>query len=199
SRTIVSRKVDAIVKFFAGDRRNHRNVPQIASRDQNAIDVRNGGKQFAAFVRNREGDVRIRIVPAQGGNCRRGQNQIADSLELQEKDFHKLFTVVTFRTPKRSAVTDVGYSESSRHWYSSRVCVKQSRPKMVPGKILHDATSGSNAHFFNDLRMPIQMLKRRRDCAHISRLYDDSVNSVTHYVARLARSDLRQSARRRFV
>src|SRR5262249_49841047 len=33
SRTIVPGKVDAIIKFLAGDRRNHRNVPQIASRD----------------------------------------------------------------------------------------------------------------------------------------------------------------------
>src|SRR5882724_7284316 len=33
SRTIISRKVDAVIKSLAGDRRNHREVPQIASRD----------------------------------------------------------------------------------------------------------------------------------------------------------------------
>src|SRR5437870_10936071 len=70
---------------------------------------------------------------------------------------------------------------------------------MVPGKILDDATSGSGPHFVYDFRMPIQMLQRRRNCAHVSRLYDDSLNSTTDDIARLARGDLRQSARRRFV
>src|SRR4029079_1034674 len=88
SRTIVSGKVDAIIKSVASYRRNHRNIPEIASRDENSIDVRDGRKQFSAFVRNREGDVRIWIVIAQGGNGWRRQNQIADSLELQEKNFH---------------------------------------------------------------------------------------------------------------
>jgi hypothetical protein len=56
------------------------------------IDVRNRRKQFGAFVRNGEGDVRIRIAATQGGNRWRGQNQIADSLQLQEKNFHPLLT-----------------------------------------------------------------------------------------------------------
>jgi hypothetical protein len=56
------------------------------------INVRNRRKQIGAFVRNREGDVRIRISVTQGGDRRSGQNQIADSLQLQEKNFHPLLT-----------------------------------------------------------------------------------------------------------
>ena len=70
---------------------------------------------------------------------------------------------------------------------------------MVPGKILHDATSGGHAHFLHDFRMPVQMLQRRRNCVHVPRLYDDSLNSITNHIACLARGDLRQSARCRFV
>jgi hypothetical protein len=35
--------------------------------------------------------VRIRIIATQGGDGGGGQNQIADSLELQEKNFHPPF------------------------------------------------------------------------------------------------------------
>src|SRR4249919_1985159 len=70
---------------------------------------------------------------------------------------------------------------------------------MVPGKILDDATSGGSAHFLHDLSMPVQMLQCRRDCVNIAGLYDDSLNSITHHIARLTRGDLRQSARRCFV
>jgi len=52
------------------------------------IDVRDGWKQLGAFVRYREGDVRIRIGLTQRSNCGRGQDQIANSLELQKKNFH---------------------------------------------------------------------------------------------------------------
>src|SRR4029077_15803810 len=130
-----------------------------------------------------------------------GQNQIADSLQLEEKNFHSPFyRSGALIAPKRSAVTDLHCRvKSSRHAHRGCVCVQQSRSKMVPGKILHDATSGGSAHFLHDFRMPIQMLKRRCNCVHISWLYDDSLNSITNHIARLARGDLRQSARRRFV
>src|SRR5947207_9211380 len=70
---------------------------------------------------------------------------------------------------------------------------------MVPGKIVDDATSGGSAHFLKDFRMPVQMLQRGPNCVHISRLYDDALNSITNYIARFVRGDLRQSACCRFV
>ena len=86
-------------------------------------------------------------------------------------------------------------------WHAHRgfVCVQQSRSKMVPGKILYNATSGGSAHFLHYFAMPIQMLERRRNCIHISGLYDDSLDSITDHITRLMRGDLRQSARCRFV
>ncbi len=70
---------------------------------------------------------------------------------------------------------------------------------MVPGEILNYATSCRGAHLFNDFKMSIQMLKRRCDRVHISRLHNDSFDAIADYIACLARGDLRQSARRRFI
>ena len=47
--------------------------------------------------------------------------------------------------------------------------------------------------------MPIQMLQPVRNCVHISRFHDDSLNSVADHITRFTRGDLRQSARRRFI
>src|SRR5262245_9205126 len=70
---------------------------------------------------------------------------------------------------------------------------------MIPGEILDYATSGSAAHFVDDFPMPIQMLQSGRNRVHIAWLYDHSFNSITDHIASLARGDLRQSARRRFI
>src|SRR6476660_10328594 len=70
---------------------------------------------------------------------------------------------------------------------------------MVPGEILNHATSCGAAHLLNDLRMSIQMLQRSCDCLDISWFYDDSLNTIAHHIARLARSDLGQCARRRLI
>ena len=47
--------------------------------------------------------------------------------------------------------------------------------------------------------MPIQMLQRCRNCLHISGLHDHTLNSIADHIARLARGDLRQSARSGFI
>src|SRR6266404_275727 len=70
---------------------------------------------------------------------------------------------------------------------------------MVPGEILDYATSSRGALLFDDFRMSIQMLERSCDRVHVSRLHDDSFNAIAHHVACLARGDLRQRARRRFI
>src|SRR5438128_10207146 len=70
---------------------------------------------------------------------------------------------------------------------------------MVPDEILTYATSCRGAHLFNDFRMSIQMLKRRCDRVHISRLHNDSFDAIAHHIACLARGDLRQRARGRFI
>src|SRR6266436_880674 len=70
---------------------------------------------------------------------------------------------------------------------------------MVPGEILDYATSSRGALLFDDFRMFIQMLERSCDRVHVSRLHDDSFNAIAHHVACLARGDLRQRARRRFI
>ena len=43
---------------------------------------------MSAFVRYNKRDVRIWKIPGQRSNRWRRQNQIADSLQLQEKNFH---------------------------------------------------------------------------------------------------------------
>src|SRR5258708_7593437 len=70
---------------------------------------------------------------------------------------------------------------------------------MVPGEILNYAKSRRTAHLLNDFGMPIQMLERRCDAAHIARLQDDSLDAIAHHIACLACGDLRQGARRRLV
>ena len=44
--------------------------------------------------------MRIRIILTQGGNRRRGQNQIPDSFELQEKNFHRSNCSGALRAPE---------------------------------------------------------------------------------------------------
>src|SRR3954447_10702615 len=70
---------------------------------------------------------------------------------------------------------------------------------MVPSEILDDATSGSGAHLFHDVWIAIQMLKSICYGGYVSRLHDHSFNLIAHHVACLARGDLRQCTRRRFV
>jgi hypothetical protein len=52
------------------------------------MDIRDRRQQVSAFVRYNKRDVCIWKIPAQRSNRWRRQNQIADSLELQEKNFH---------------------------------------------------------------------------------------------------------------
>src|SRR6266478_7271414 len=70
---------------------------------------------------------------------------------------------------------------------------------MVPGEILSYPTPRRGAHLFNDFRMSIQMLERHCDRVHIPRLHNNSFNAIAHHIACLARGDLRQRARRRFI
>src|ERR1043166_669877 len=70
---------------------------------------------------------------------------------------------------------------------------------MVPREILNYATPCRASHLLNDLRMPIQMLQCCCDGADISWFHDDSLNAIAHHIACLARRDLRQRARRRFI
>src|SRR4030081_968114 len=70
---------------------------------------------------------------------------------------------------------------------------------MVPGKIFHHALSCRRAHPRDNLRMAIQMLDRGGDRIDISRLNDNSFDTIAHYVARFACRDHGQAARCRFV
>src|SRR5206468_10043123 len=70
---------------------------------------------------------------------------------------------------------------------------------MVPGEVLNYATPRRGAHLFNDFRMFMQVLKRRCDRVHISRLPNDSFDAIAHHIARLACGDLRQPARGRLI
>src|SRR5713226_9815406 len=75
----------------------------------------------------------------------------------------------------------------TRYLYRGLVCAKQSRAKVVPGKILHHAPPGRVAHLLDDFRMPIQLFDRSGDGIDISRLHNDSFNAVAHDVAGFAR------------
>src|SRR5437762_7548883 len=70
---------------------------------------------------------------------------------------------------------------------------------MVPREILNYAMSGRCTHLFDDFRMVMQMLERRRDSINVPRLYDYSFNTIAHHVACLLRGDLRQCACRGFI
>src|SRR5260370_1466003 len=70
---------------------------------------------------------------------------------------------------------------------------------MVPGEIFHHALSRRRTHAGANDWMAIQMLDRRGDCIDISRLDDDSFDTIADDVARFARSDHGQAARCRFV
>ena len=69
-------------------------IVRIASRDQGAIDIWNGRQQVGAFTGN--GDRKLYIWKAFTQSCYDGrrQNQVADSLELEEENFHEFRTVL---------------------------------------------------------------------------------------------------------
>src|SRR4029077_5061915 len=76
------------MKLIACDGEKGGEVTQITSRHQNAIDTCNGWEQISAFAGNNNCHFRFREAFAQSrdrGSC---QDQIADSLKLQEKNFH---------------------------------------------------------------------------------------------------------------
>ena len=83
---IVPCKIDSVIEFAAGDRSRGSNSGKAARHDQKFIHTDNCWRQRFAFGRNHESDVCIRKFFAHGRERRRGQNQIADALELNEKN-----------------------------------------------------------------------------------------------------------------
>jgi hypothetical protein len=62
--------------------------------------MRDGWQQLGAFSRDNKREMRVRKILAQGTNRWRSQNQIADSLELEKKDFHGFLQgVAAFEPP----------------------------------------------------------------------------------------------------
>src|SRR5258708_7883945 len=86
-----------------------------------------------------------------------------------------------------------------RHLDRSFVGAQQTRPIMVPGEMFHYSLARRRTHALDDFRMTIQMLDRTRDCIDISRLNNDSFDTVTHHVAGFAGGDHRQTASGSFV
>src|SRR5207249_11525599 len=85
---VVSCEIDAIIKLIACDGEKGGEITQITSRHQDAIDTCNVWEQISAFAGNHNRQFRLRKMFAQSrdrGSC---QDQIADSLKLQEKNFH---------------------------------------------------------------------------------------------------------------
>src|SRR4030095_8419336 len=114
-------------------------------------------------------------------------------LSCKRRIFIRLTRSGGFQTAAGDLAMALPLKKLSRHAHRCFVCVQQSCSKMVPGKILDNATSGGGAHFLHDLRVLIQMLQRRRNCVYISRLYDNAFDSITDYIDGFARGDLRQS------
>ena len=70
---------------------------------------------------------------------------------------------------------------------------------MIPCEIFHDAFARRDAHPLHHLGMIVKMPNRAGQRVDVSRGHDDAFDSVHNNIARFARRDLRQPARRRFV
>ncbi|MFL6528803.1 MAG: hypothetical protein ACJ8IQ_11965 [Chthoniobacterales bacterium] len=57
--------------------------------DETAIDALDRRQQLAAAMRNKERDIRGGPLTTHGSDRRHGQDQVADPLELNEKDVHQ--------------------------------------------------------------------------------------------------------------
>ena len=87
-RAIIAREINAVIESLAGERKKRTNIAEISLCDHNPVNIGDGWQQLRAFLRNRERQVCIRKTLAQRPNRGRCQNQVTDSLELQEKNFH---------------------------------------------------------------------------------------------------------------
>ncbi len=87
-RAIVSREIDTAVESFVKYGAKDFNVIPVPLNDQSSSDIANGGQERGVVTRHDQCDMGVRKFFAQRRDGRRGQNQIANTLDLEEKNIH---------------------------------------------------------------------------------------------------------------
>ena len=87
-RAIVSREIDTAVEPFVRYGAKDSYIIPVSLDEQSSIDIANGGQERGVVTRHDQCYIGVRKLFAERRDGWRGQNQIADTFDLEEKNVH---------------------------------------------------------------------------------------------------------------